>query len=458
VRILIAGGGEVGSLIARRLIREGNEVCIVDEDAERCAILEDTLDASVFRGSAASYNTMKKAGLGSADMLIAVTSHDEINLLACMIAQADFDVRVKVARMRTHEVDSWRRIAHKSGVHIDLIIHPESEAAARILPVLRMPGVTEILDFAGGRVKLFGMNIEAGSWVAGKTLIDLDRASPPKHSLIAMIFRSGQVIIPHGNELLLPDDQVYVITRQQDMENVIKFMGLPGQSWLDRAFVLGGKQLGILVAEELERSKVRVKLFERDGSRCRKISELLKNTVVVHGDGTDALTLSEENIQDVGAYLALTNDDEDNLIAALLAKRLGARKVVALINRANYLPMAQRLGIHTAISPRLVTVDRILQFVRKGRVLSVTTFGEEAAEALELVASPDSRYIGRKLKEVRLPREVVVGAIMRPGGEVVVPRGEDSINAGDRVIFFALEGSIINLEKAFLAEDRSRHQ
>jgi trk system potassium uptake protein TrkA len=452
MRILIAGGGEVASLIARRLIREGNEIVVVEESAERCEHLEGMLDAKVVRGSAASVQTLHAAGLRDADMLIAVTSLDEINLLACLIAEAESHVRVKVARLRTHEVAYWRRICERAGLHIDLIIHPESETVRRILPVLRRPGVSDIFDFAGGKVKLFGMNVDANSWVVGKTMIDLDRAGPPINSLIAMIFRGSQVIIPHGPERLLPDDHVYIVTRDQDLEEVFRFMGLHAQETLDRVFVLGGKQIGIHLADELEKQNVSVKLFEQDARRCERISEILSDTVVVHGDGTDADTLTEANIQGVGAYLALTNDDEDNLIACLLARRLGAKKVVALINRLNYLPIAQRLGINTSVSPRLVTGDRILQFVRKGKVLSVTTFREEEAEAIELLASPDSRYVGKKLMDVRLPRGAIVGAIARPDGEVIVPRGQTAIQAGDQVIFFTLESTVPQLESAFLAD------
>jgi len=452
MRILIAGGGEVAGLIARRLSREGNEVVILEQDAERCTHLEETLDAKVVRGSAASVQAMRAAGIGDTDMLIAVTSVDEVNLLACMIAQSEGRVKVKVARLRTHEVDHWRRICQESGLKIDLIIHPESEMAKRIRPVLSVPGVSDIIEFADGRVKLFGMTIEAKSWVAGKTVVDLDRAGPPKNSLIAMIFRGSQVIIPHGAQVLQPDDHVYIVTAVDEFEDTLEFMGLERPVPPERIFILGGKQLGIRLAEELEQQGVSVKLFEKDMRRCRKISEILKKTVVVHADGTDAATLTDENINGAGAYLALTGDDEDNLIASMLARRLGARKVVALINKLTYLPMAQRLGINSHVSPRLATVDRILQFVRKGRVQSVTTFREEEAEAIELIASPDSRYVGKKLRDVPLPREAIVGAIVRPRGEVIVPRGETTIEAGDRVIFFTLERIVPKLESAFLAE------
>jgi trk system potassium uptake protein TrkA len=458
MRILIAGGGEVATHLARRLIREGNEVVIVEEDANRCVRLEETLDAKIVHGSAASVKTLHRAGLREAEMLIAVTSVDEVNLLACLIAQSDSSIKVKVARVRTHEVNHWRRITNQSGLKIDLIIHPESETVARILPVLRIPGVSDIIDFADGKVKLFGMLVEPHHWFAGKTLIEVGRSGAPPHSLVALIFRGAEVIIPHGEERVHVGDHIYIITRETDLGEVMAFMGLRRAEQLDRVFILGGKQIGILAAEELEKQGVAVKLFERDLERCRKISEILTETIVVHGDGTDAAILTQENIRGVGAYLALSGDDEDNLIASLLARRLGAKKVVALINRLNYLPMAQLLGINTSVSPRLATVDRILQFVRKGQVISVTTFREEEAEAIELVASAGSRYVGKKLKELRFPAGAIVGAVARPDGEVIVPRGEASIEAGDRVIFFTIEKAVSQLEGAFLAEQQKERR
>ncbi len=452
MRVLIAGGGEVGEMIARRLSREGNEVTILEASEDRCAHLHHVLDAKVLRGSASSFRHLKAAGADSAEMLIAVTSSDEANLLACLIAQAEFAIRLKVARIRTHEVDDWRRVCMDAKLHIDLVIHPDSEALSRILPVLRTPGVSELIQFGDGRVQLFSMNLDSDSWVTGRTLMELSEAGPPKNSLVAMILRGNQAIIPHGAEILQPDDRVYVVTRDKDLRETMRFMGLQPDAPLARVFVLGGKQLGILVAAELEKQGVSVKLFERSAARCELVSGLLDKTVVIHGDGSDAATLVEENVDGIDAYLALTGDDENNLITGLLARRLGARKIVILLNRMNYLPLAQRLGIQTVVNPRLATVDHILQFVRKGRVHSVTTFGEEAAEAIELEALPNGRYIGRPLKDMKLPREAVVGAIMRKNGEVLVPRGDDEIQAGDRVIFFALEKVVPYLEAAFLDE------
>jgi trk system potassium uptake protein TrkA len=455
MRVLIAGGGQVGAAIAGRLVREGNEVVVVEPDPNRCAHLEAALDAQIVEGNAARVLTLKRAGIRDAEMLIAVTDDDEANILACLIAQVESKARIKVARVRTHEVEQWRRVTAEAGLGIDLIIHPESEIAERIMRVVRIPGVSDILDFAGGQVRLFGMTVTPGRFLVDKSLEELREAGPPKSSLVAMIFRGQQVIIPRGAERLREGDHVYTIGTRDNQAELLRFMGLEPREALQRVFVVGGKQIGITVAEVLEQQGVKVKLFERDQRRCEKISTILSRTIVVNGDGTDQRLLEEENVEGVDAYLALTPDDEVNLLAALLARRLGVKKVVALTNRLGFLSTAQRLGIDAAFSPRMAAVDRILQYVRKGRVMSVTTFREEEAEAIELIATEGTRYVGKRLREIRLPRGAIVGAIVRPDGEVLVPRGDDSIGVGDRVIFFSLESVVPELESAFLVE-RSR--
>jgi len=452
MRILIAGGGQGAALIAARLIRGGNQVTIVEKDAERCQQLEEHLDAKVIKGSAGSVRTLMAAGLGDAEMLIAYTNSDEINLLCCMIAQTDSKVKVKVARVRTHEFQQWHRICEKMGLRIDHIIHPETDIMERINRVVKVPGVSDIIDFADGEVKLFGMNVELNSWFAGKTVIELDEAHPPPDCLIAMIFRGQQAIIPHGAQRLEPGDHIYICTTRKNLDAVMAFMGIKQQKSIDRVFIFGGKQVSIWVAEELEKQGIHIKLIERDQRRCELISTILNKTIVIHGDGTDQGTLEEENVAGVDAFLALTSDDEDNIIASLLARRLGAQKVVALINRLNYLPMVQRLGINTSVSQRLTAVDLVLRHVRQGRVLSVTSFREEEAEAIELIAAPGAKFVGKMLRDVRFPRGAIVGAIARPDGQVCVPRGNISIEAGDRVIFFTLESIVPELESAFLVE------
>jgi trk system potassium uptake protein TrkA len=456
MRILIAGGGQVGALIARRLSREGNQVTVVDASEDRCRELESTLDVRTVTGSAAQVTTLRRAGVAESDLLIAATNIDEINILACLIAHVESKSLLKVARLRNHEVEEWKQVVAGAGIKLDLVIHPETDIADRIMRVVGVPGVSDILEFADGRVRLFGMNVEPDSWVAGKRLDELARAGPPHDSLIAMIFRGSQVIIPHGAEVLREGDHVYVVATRDNLDEVLRFMGLRAHGELRRVFILGGKQIGILVAQRLEELGVGVKLFERDPARSERIAAILQKAVVVQADGTDQGVLQEAHIEGVDAFLALTNDDEDNIIASLLARRMGVKKVVALINRLDYLPLAQRLGVNATVSPRLAVVDRALQFVRKGRVMSVTTFREEEAEALELEAGEGSRYVGKPLRDLRFPRGTLVGAIVRPDGKVSVPRGEEVIRAGDRVIFFALESLIPQLESAFLATGRAR--
>ena len=450
MNVLIAGGGQVGALIARRLIREGNAVTIVDPSPERCAELDAQFDARVVTGNAARVLVLREAGIASAEMVIAVTDHDEVNLLCCQIAQVESEARIKVLRLRTHEVHHWHDVLARSGVRVDLIIHPETELAESIMRVIRLPGVSDVHEFAGGAVQLIGMSLEPGNPIIGRTLERLSAEGPPADSLIAMIFRGPQVIIPRGSAALREGDRVYVLTSRASAPASLRFMGLPTPAPLKRVFILGGGQLSIHVAQLLEKQDVRVKLFERDRGRAERVAEILSGTTVINADGTDQATLEEEGAGGVQAFLALTKDDENNIIASMLARRLGVDKVVALINRLNYLSMVQRLGVNTTVSPRLAAVDRILQFVRRGRVLSVTTFRDEEAEAIELLAGPESRYVGRPLRDANFPRDAVVGALVRPTGEVIVPRGNTVVQAGDRLIVFALERVVPTLEAAFV--------
>ncbi len=450
MRILLAGGGEGAALIAARLIREGNQVTIIEQDEARCQELEEHLDAKIVHGNAGSIRTLRKAGLADAEMFIAETNSDEVNLLSCMIAQAKSSAKVKLVRIRTHEFGQWEHVLSQMGLHVDRIIHPETSIMRRIMRVLHLPGVSDIIDFADGEIKLFSMNVDRNSWFAHKTVEELDAAAPPKDSLIAMIFRGPQVIIPHGAQRLEPGDHIYICTTRANLEAVFEFMGIQAQRSVRRVVIVGGHQLGIWVAQELERSGVSVKLIERDAQRCELISNILDKALVIHGDGTNQQTLEEENIVGADAFLALTRDDADNIVASLLARRLGAHKIVALINRLNYLPIVQRLGINTAISQRLTAVDMILRYARKGRVLSVTTFREEEAEAIELIAAKGSSIIDRKLRDIRFPHGAIVGAIKRPNGYVCVPRGNVAVHEGDQVIFFTLERAVPELESAFL--------
>jgi trk system potassium uptake protein TrkA len=294
------------------------------------------------------------------------------------------------------------------------------------------------------------MTVEPNSWLVDNKIRELDELSSDSNFLVAMIFRERRVIIPRGEDMLQSGDHLYIMVPSEHLENAFDFFGLRKVDKVQRVFVLGGKQLGIEAALRLEAAGVQVKLFEREYERCQKIATLIHDAVVVHADGTDQRVLAEENISGIDAYLALTGDDEVNIIASLLAKRMGCQKAIALVNRIDFMPMAQLLGINSTFSTRLVVVDRILRYIRKGNVVSVTTFREEEAEAIELVATPGSKYVGKFLKDLSFPKGLLVGAIVRSTGEVEVPRGDSIINLDDHVIFFCLEHLIQKLEKSFI--------
>jgi trk system potassium uptake protein TrkA len=451
MRIFVAGGGQSAESIARRLIREGNDLVILEQDGARCNYLESHLDAKVVQGNAGSFIAWRRAGVGAADMVIAATDSDETNVLACLIADTEAPDALKAVRLRTREFRDWEAMLKARGVRVDRVIHPESDIVGRIYNVLAVPGVSDIRDFASGEVKVFGMNVEHDSWLAGKSLSDLVRAGPPQNTMVAMIFRGKEFIIPHGDEVLRPWDHIYVATTRQNFDATLRFMGIEKQAAVHRAFIVGGGESAIAVAELLEQLGVAVKIIEQDGAQCEYVAGILKKSVVIHGDGSDQETLLQENVEGVDAFLALADDDDTNLIVSLLARQLGARKVVALVNRVHNLILAQRLGINATVSRRVKAVDAILELVRKGGVLSVRTFREEEAEAIELIADASSAYVGRALRDLDFPRGAIVGAIVRPYGEVIIPRGNAVIAAGDRVVFFAAEDCVAELESGFLS-------
>ena len=450
MRIFIAGGGHTAEYIARRLIREGSDLVIIEQDPLRCQYLETHLDARICSGSAASVNTWRRAGINRADMLIAVTPSDEINLIACLIVDSLAPDAVKAIQLRTWECDELEQILRARNVRVDLVIHPESVVVARILRVLMLPGVADVRDFASGRVKAFGMTVERGSPLVGKSIEQLAQAGPPANSMVAMILRSNEVRIPRADDVLMHGDHLYVVTSAESLDPTMHFMGIKKRDTVHQVFIVGGGELGAELAKLLEAQHIEVKIFEQDADRCQQLIAELKSSIVIGADGTDQEILEQENIEGVDTFIALTKDDEANMISSLLARHLGARKVIALVNRLPNLSLAEKLGINTTVSPRMKAVDHILRFIRGGGVLSVRTFRGEEAEAIELVAPANSRYVGQPLRKVHFPHGVIVVGILKSEGQVLVPRGDGMIEAGDRVVFFALEGCVRQLESEFL--------
>jgi len=309
---------------------------------------------------------------------------------------------------------------------------------------------TSVADFLEGKVRLFSLRIKSGSPLAGKSLKDLYFLHPNEKVLIPAIYRNGSILIPKGKDLLCEGDEVYAITEAEKVDKIVSLFGYQPRK-IKRVMIAGGGNIGLSLAKSLEESGVNVKIVEKDDKRCEQLAEELKKTVVLHGTVSDKDLLREENISDMDCFIAVTNDDKTNIISSLLAKQFGPKKIITLVNKASYIPLISTLGIDVAVSPRLSTVSSILQHVRKGKVLSVTSIHEEDAEAIEVVALETSDIVNKKLRDIKEPEGAIIGAIEREG-RVIIPSGDDMILPGDRVLIFTLRSCIPEVEKSLMVK------
>lgn len=450
MEILVIGAGEVGFNIAERLSKENKDVVIIDSSPENLERVCDSLDIKTVCGSGSNPKTLIEAGLKQAEMLIAVTDSDEVNMIACLIAGSQSNIPVKIARIRNPEYSENTTILDKDHLDIDLAISPEREAAKVILKMLDYPSAKSVFSFFEEKVKLFSLKIEAGSPLEGKTLQEVPFLHPGEKVLIPAIFREGRIIIPKGKDVILAGDEVYAVTESEKVDEVIGLFGFPSEK-TKRVMIAGGGKIGYYLASNLEKKGVHVKLVERNEARCEEIAGDLDKTIVLKGDTSDQSLLKEENISNIDCFIAVTNDDEANILSSLLAKQLGAKKVIVLVNKASYIPLMSTVGIDAAVSPRLSTVSGILQYVRKGKVLSVTSIHEEDAEAIEVIALETSDIVNKPLKDIKEPKGAIIGAIEREG-KVIIPKGDDMVLAGDRVLIFTLRASIQEVEKSLMVK------
>jgi len=449
VSILIVGGGDVGATLAERLSSESKDVVVIEASEERVRQLREAADIHVIHGSGSNPRVLAEAGLDDAEMLIAVTNSDEVNLVACLSASAQSVIPTKIARVR--DPDLAEAVAGMFGDHpLGLTINPEEEAANTVLKTLRVPGAIGVFEFADGRVQLVAFRVDRPCEAVGMVLHDLKPKLDIDFNLVA-VSRDGTLLIPDGRTDIRLGDRVYVAGTPEALQ---AFAGVLEKESRDtnRVVISGGGGISYYLARLLEADDTPPKIIEPDTNRCKFLVERLKRTVVLQGSGTDPELLREENIAGTDVFLALTRDEEDNILSALLAKRSGASEVMALVNKPSYSSLASAIGIDAIISPNLAAVSAILHFIRKGKVVSVTSVGEEAAEALEIVALETSELVGRPLREADF-QDAVVGAIVR-GEEVIIPTGDDVIEVGDHVVIFALRSAIPRLERQMMVQLR----
>jgi trk system potassium uptake protein TrkA len=451
MKVIICGAGQVGYNIARYLAHEENDVTVVDQSAELTRKISDTLDVKAFTGFASHPDVLARAGAEDTDMLIAVTQADEVNIVACQVAHSLFGVTTKIARIRQQGYleDKWANLYSRDHVPIDVIISPELEVANDITRRLRAPGAFDMISLADDKVKLIGVRCEDDCPVLNTPLRQLTQLFPDLNIIVVGIVRDSIPIMPTADDYMLPGDEIYLIV---DSQHVVRTMAAFGheEAEANRVVIFGGGNIGASLASQIETNypSVNLKVIEDNKTRAELVARSLKRSVVLQGSVLDMEILEEANISATETIVAVTNDDETNIMASLLAKRMGGGRAITLINRETYMPLTPSLGIDVVVSPQNITVSSILQHVRRGRIHSAHTIRDGFGEIIEAEAIETTSLVGIPLKDTDLPDNVLVGAIVR-AGDVLVPRGDTIIQANDRVILFAAADAVREVEKIF---------
>ena len=450
MKIIILGAGQVGSSVAAALASEANDITIVDVDVERIRALQDRLDLRVVKGMGSHPDVLVRAGAEDADMILAVTNSDETNMIACQIAYTLFHTPTKIARVRSKAYLSHPQLFAQEALPIDVLISPEQVVTEYIQRLIEYPGALQVLDFANGRVRLVAVRAIKGGPLVGHELQEIKNHMPGIQTRVAAIFRKGTPIIPKGDTIIEEGDEVFFVAARKNIRAVMAELRRLDKP-VKRIIIAGGGNIGRRLAKALE-NQYQVKIIDHNLKHSKEISAQLEKTIVLHGDAADASLLLEENIENTDIFCAATNDDEANILSAMLAKRLGARKVMSVINRAEYVDLVQTEVIDIAISPQQVTIGSLLAHVRRGDVAVVHSLRKGAAEAIEAIAHGDkksSKVVGRTIVEIKLPLGTTIGAVVR-GSEVLVAHSQLVIEAEDHVILFVIDKRrIVEVERLF---------
>ena len=451
MKVIVCGAGQVGSNIARYLATEGNHVTIIDQKPELVQHLSDTLDVQGMVGHASHPDMLEAAGAGESDMIIAVTQADEVNMVACEVAHALFNVPTKIARIRNQSYlkPIWADLFSREHLPIDVIISPEIEVARAIARRVQVPGAFDMIPLADGKVRVVGVLCTESCPILNTPLRQLTELFPDLSLEVVAILRNDRTIIPSGDDQMLPGDEVYFVCDTKHLERSMAAFGHEDAE-VRRVIILGSGNIGLCLAEELEEKypQITVRLVEANKRRAEYVAQRLARSMVLHGDALDPEILEEANVGATETVVAVTNDDEGNILSSLLAKRYGAKRAITLINKKSYSPLVGPLGIDAIVSPRAITVSNILQHVRRGRIRAVHSLRDGFAEVIEAEALETSAVVNIPLREVKLPSGAIVGAIVR-GNEVIVPRPSTIIKPKDRVIILAAIGQVKKVEKMF---------
>ncbi|MEO7404491.1 MAG: Trk system potassium transporter TrkA [Burkholderiales bacterium] len=450
MKIVILGAGQVGQTVAENLVSEANDITVVDTDAQRLRDLQDRLDLRGVLGNAAHPSVLRNAGIEDADLLIAVTQSDEINMVACKIGAEMFNVPTRIARIRSTEYLDNQSVLCDDYFAVNHTICPEQGLTEYIVKLVEFPEALQVLEFAGGKVSLIAVRAFEGGPLVGHPIADMRKHLPNLGARIAAIFRSDRPIMPEGDTVVEVGDEVFFLAASQNIRQVMRELRRMDKP-VRRVMIAGGGNIGMRLARELERDYA-VKIIEYDKRRCEVLSSQLGKTLVLQGDVTDEELLESENVEVMDLFISVTNDDENNIMSALLAKRMGARRVVALINRRAYVDLLQSGQIDIAIAPAQITIGSVLSHVRRGDVTKVHSLRRGAAEAIEAIVHGDKnscRCVGRRLDEIEWPKGASVGAIVR-GDQVLMGHHDTVIQSEDHLIVFMTNKKMMpQLEKLF---------
>jgi len=451
LRIIIIGAGEVGYHIAQRLAVENKEVVVVDLSADALRKLAEASDVQTIKGSGSSPEVLEEAGISQADIFLAVTDSDEINLIACFFANMLNPKLTKLARVRHEMYTSYKHLLGEDGAGITKIINPDEEVVNSVLRLMSVPGAVEINEFAGGKIRLIGVNLPAESPLVGMQLMQLrERLGNDVGIVIAALVRDDELIIPSGLDTIQPDDLVYFVCDIRDQDEILSRIGIDSEP-VREVMIIGGGNIGFKLAKALDNKYYHTRLLENRQKRCEFLSERLDRPIVLMGDSTDQEILREENVQDMDMVIAVTGDEETNILTCLLAKSLGAKRTVTRVNNFGYMPLIEPIGIDYVVCPRQAAINSLLHFIRRGRIISSVNIRGEAAEALEVVAHEDSPIVGKKVMDINFPRGCLILCFQR-GDEVIIPRGDTVIQPADQLIIISTRQNISKVEKVLTAK------
>jgi len=448
MRVIVAGAGEVGYHVAARLSREGQDVVVVDVKPERLEYVQTHLDVAVVEGSGASISVLEKAGIRGAGLLIAVTNVDEANLVSCMSVRGVKDL-MRVARVSNPDFYSDGAHLNPEVFGVDVMINPERELALETVRLLKATAATDVATFAGGAVQLVGVRVTDDAPIAGKTLAEIGSEQGGEAMLTVALMRGGETIVPSGATEILGGDLVYFVVTGKRMPQGLEFCGYR-QTSVRRVMIAGGSLEAYYLAGFLNQHGAQTIMLVKQRERAQELAERLDHALVLNGDATDVELIEMEGVAGVDGFVALTDHDEKNILAAVLAQHAGAKQVVTLVNKTDYVPLATRIGLDAVVSPRLSAANAILRYARRGTVTSVATFKDSDAEAISFHVASTSPLVGRRLADIDFPDGAIVAAIVRTAvSDPIVPRGADKLAAGDTIIVFALPDSVIPLTDMF---------